>query len=171
MRWSNIAVLATTAIVIGDCGSYDGPATSFVTALATAPNTVTEIVKNDGRRHLVSGDFDGDGRLDNAYAATLSEDKWTLVVHFDVSNDNGGELVVVKQHTPDVPVDDIRLKTWPPGRYKTLCGVAPEGCEPGEPIEVVLLSDAILLLVLEASASLIYWDVGSREFTRHWLSD
>lgn len=124
----------------------------------------------DHRQHRVAGDFNGDGFLDNAYASVISEDDWYLVVHLDVLSDNG-EIVVLDQHTPSVPIDEIQLDVMPPGEYKTFCGLAPDECEADAPHKITLTSDAIYLIVVEASSSLIYWDAASRSFVRHWLSD
>lgn len=122
------------------------------------------------RQHLLSGDFNGDGYLDNAYASVYSEDQWRLIVHLDVLGDDG-EIVVLEQHTPDVPISEIDLEVLPPGEYTTICGQVPDQCEAGKPHKITMESDGIYLIVLEASASLVYWDEESTSFVRHWLAD
>ena len=124
----------------------------------------------DDRQHLISGDFNGDGYLDNAYASVYGDDAWSLVVQLDVLGDDI-EIVILDQHTPSVPVSEIKLEVMPPGEYVTFCGRAPGECEPDAPHKITFTSDAINLIVLEASASLIYWDATSESFVRHWLSD
>lgn len=125
---------------------------------------------NDDRRHLIAGDFNGDGYLDNAYAGVVNGDEWHLVVQLDVPGDDV-EIVALDEHTPGVPIDEIKLEVMPPGDYVTFCGRAPGECEPDAPHEITLTSDTIHLIVPEASASLIYWDATSGSFLRQWLSD
>lgn len=138
--------------------------------LVMAAETLEEgFGSTDNRHHLVSGDFNGDGYLDNAYASVIG-DVWHLTVHLDVLAEVG-EIVILDEHTPDVPVEEIRLEVRPPGCYLTFCGRAPGECEPSEPHRIQMPSDGILLQVLEASASLIYWDEAQGRFVRHWLSD
>ena len=125
---------------------------------------------DDDRQHLVSGDFNGDGYLDNAFASVYGENEWSLVVQLDVLSDTT-EIVVLDQHTPDVPIDEIRLEVMPPGEYVTFCGLAPDSCEPDAPHKLTLASETIHLIVLEASSSLVWWDEASESFLRDWLSD
>lgn len=124
----------------------------------------------DHRHHLISGDFNGDGYLDNAYASVVSENEWNLVLHLDVLGDEG-EIIVLDEHTPDVPVDEIWLKVFPSAEYETFCGLAPGECKDRKPAKVILTADGIYMHVLEASASIIFWDAESRTFVRHWLAD
>ena len=108
--------------------------------------------------------------LDNAYASPYGEEGWRLVVYLDVLSDSG-EIVVLEQHTPDVLIDEIRLETKPAGEYTAFCGLSPADCEPEAAQHIRMPSDGIFLVVIEASASLIYCDPALNMFVRHWLGD
>jgi hypothetical protein len=127
-------------------------------------------LKGDDRQYLVSGDFNGDGYLDNAYASAYGKDEWRLIVHLDVLSEDG-EIVVLDRHTPDTPIEEVRLETRPAGKYLTVCGQMPKACDADSPRSFSVQSDGIYLLVIEASASLIYWDRPSSMFVRRWLVD
>jgi hypothetical protein len=170
----NVLLPVVTLVTTIACGSQSEFAQSAAASFSTATSNISKAFGDDGddyRHQLVSGDFNGDGYLDNAYAGVVGIDNWTLVVHLDVLNDDGGDIVLLDQHTPDVPVDEIRLETRPPGTYRTFCGYAPEECEPDIPGELSLSADGILLVVIEASASIVYWDVNTSTFERIWLTD
>jgi hypothetical protein len=129
-----------------------------------------EFLLNDDREQIIAGDFNGDGYLDNAYASATGDDDWHLVVQLDVLGDDV-EIVVLDEHSPSVPIDEIKLEVMPPSEYVTFCGRAPSECEPDAPHKVTVTTDSIYLIVLEASASIIYWDSKTESYLRHWLSD
>lgn len=173
LQSNRLVLLSYVFAVLPACSSHESFAESATASLATATSNINEAFgESDGdhRHHLVSGDFTGDGYLDNAYASVISEDNWSLVVHSDVLNDDGGEIFVLDEHTPSVPVSEVRLEVMPPGEFETSCGRIGQ-CDAGELDAITMPSDGVYLVIIEASASLIYWDPKSESFVRHWLTD
>ena len=110
-----------------------------------------------------TGDFDGDGRIDEAFFIRRAG-SFSLVVCLD----GGNRLVRL--------VDDIRsmvdrgTRTALPGRYPALCsrGVGPP-CRDGELVELELRHEAIEFFEYECCSHLHYWR--NETFERFWLSD
>jgi len=180
--YRRLLLIISIGTIIAGCTSYSGFATTATHSLEKGTNNIKSLLSDDNgrasnnkgseyRQHLISGDFDNDGYLDNAYAAVISADVWTLIIALDVLNDNVGEVIILEQHTPDVTVDEIRLDTLPPGTYTTFCGHMPSECTDDKPATIEVAHDAILLTVIEASASIVYFDIPSKLFKRVWLSD
>ncbi len=169
----------TFAILLGlttisGCTSQERFAQSAVASLATATNNInnafSDASSDDSRKHLISGDFNGDGWMDTAWASVCSDNEWSLVVQLD-SLGESLEIENLHQHTPEVPIDEIRLESLPPGKFDTVCKLAPEDCRAGSAKSINMASDGILLVILDASASVIFWNAAQKKWVRHWLSD
>lgn len=117
------------------------------------------------------GDFNGDGVMDTACLGTMTgADKAIIFVAFGPVSDES-LVVPLERFSPDAPPFDIRILRKPPGAYPTYCRYAPDECPAGAPLELKLDHDSLLLVVIEASAILIYWDEASQSFKREWLAD
>ena len=134
-------------------------------------------------RHLsASGDFDGDGHLDEAFflvgdKVVVSSGRFRerimvlLVVSF------GSETrkdMVIRQTTSDlaVSVKRIGMKTAGPSTYTPWCKLLGDPCEDGVE-ELVLKHDGIHYFYFEATASLYYLPEGAKDgkFKRLQLAD
>lgn len=135
-------------------------------------DNITEKKNVDTRKNIISGDFNGDGYQDTAWTSKLGNARWRIVVQFDSLSDKGDELVIYDHpELPDVPLEEIELRVLPRGDYKTICSYSPDSCDDQHHSNLTIKEDAILLVVLEASSSVLIWHQNSKKFTRHWLSD
>jgi|GEM_PF-6712849 len=155
------------------CGSYQPFAESSAHSLSMATTNIRRMYLSspDHRIQLISGDFNGDGWMDNVYISAQNKDDWVIIFQSDALSNKTPELTFLKQFSPPIDYTEVILETLPAGKYQTLCASVDEYCEGGTPKEIHLTHDAFLLTVLEASASIIYWDAKTKSFRRAWLSD
>ena len=125
-----------------------------------------------GKRHLsASGDFDGDGHLDEAFLlvgdkviTSYGRDRERFMVSLVVSFGSATKKdTVIWQAASDVEsVRQIGMKTAGPGTYTPLCKQRGESCEDGVE-EVVLNHDGIYYFYFGATASLYYLPEGAKD--------
>lgn len=117
------------------------------------------------RYESASGDFDGDGKQESArlLVSSTTSDFGVYVLS------SGGWSLLHR-----LPIADLKymgLRTLPAGRYRTACGKGYWACAEGEPAELTLTHDALLLFKNESAESAFVWSAIDRSFHQVWLSD
>lgn len=115
---------------------------------------------------VARGDFDGDGKEDEARLLVSSDGK------------NYG-LFVFLASGPTVQLDSMEvgwlevmgIETLPPGKHPTVCGKGYRDCQTGEPPILDLRLPGIDYFKSESANSAFYWSLPERRFLRSWLSD
>jgi hypothetical protein len=129
---------------------------------------VEEWRSRSDRGFLVArGDFDGDGKMDEA-SLVLSKDgrHLALVVALSASRER-----VLSLGEGDRPLLRMGIVTVPPGRYRTACGKGYRDCKADEPEELVLRFDAIDYFYEESADGVYYLTDRTAEFRWVALSD
>ena len=158
------------------------PSSTTESSVTSMMLTISSKYKQPEPNHdisFTSGDYNGDGSLDIAFIAlTPGDEFWSLNVYFgsknDLKNDTEnivGQYVSLKQHTPSVTLDEIKLSTATKDTFKAFCNYTSDGCTEGQPDVLKIINDSIYLQIVEASISVLYWDPVSGSFKRLWLSD
>jgi len=114
---------------------------------------------------IARGDFDGDGKPDEA-RLLLSHDGKRLAIVATLSS--SGERLVSQW---EGGLTRMGIATLPPGRYRTACGKGYFECEPQEPEELVTRWDGIDLFYEESADGVYYMPERDREFVHIRLSD
>ena len=127
--------------------------------------------KDTGRFSIANGDFNGDGKIDQAMLLVSHQShKLGLFVFISQEND------LYRSHKLDVIDDPLMIHAMgiekvSHGRYKTACGKGYWDCKKGEPSEIVIEHDAINYFKTESANSYFYWDAKTKKFKRIWMSD
>ena len=135
-------------------------------------NRVAQRIREDELAHQMmfttgqdlsaSGDFDGDGRLDEAFF-TGSTGRYLLVVCLD-DGKRAVKLATLQR------IIGFGIRTAPPGVYVAACAHGyGNPCRPGQVSELKLHHDAIEYIRYERFSGLHYWSNG--KFKRFYLSD
>ena len=121
----------------------------------------------DRERYLVvRGDFDGDGKEDQARLLVNSDGtKHALFVFLG----SGASVQLIEQDAETLKA--MGIDKLEPGTYTTACGKGYWSCEPGEPESVRPSNPSILYFKAESAESAYIWSVADRAFQRVWLSD
>jgi len=115
---------------------------------------------------VVMGDFDGDGREDQARLLVSADGaKYALFVFLG----SGASLRLDYQDANSLKTMGIDRVS--PGTHKTACGKGYGDCKTGEPESLQLRNPGILYFQSESAASVYFWSVPDRAFRRVWLSD
>jgi hypothetical protein len=119
---------------------------------------------------VVSGDFDGDGKVDTAeilisdsaaqfalFVKLAAAEKWQML----------GEASDVKA------LDRFGIDLVKPGKYETACGKGYDDsfCAHGEPDFLTLSHPAIEVIYTESADSIFYWEPSTKAFREIQMSD
>jgi hypothetical protein len=122
--------------------------------------------RNPSKYQSVRGDFDGDGKQDEAALLVSSDSKYFAVFFHGA----GGSWKLLDR-SPVVYLQSMGLSAVDPGKYPTACGKGYWACKKGEPNELKLSHEAILFFKDESAASAFVWSSTSKKFEQVWLSD
>lgn len=130
----------------------------------------TNEIRRDESKDFISvtGDFNGDGVLDEAkLLVTTDGSKMGIVVW--ISDKDQLKLFVLGEYEAWPKGMGIDLVS--PGDYKTACGKGYWACKPDEPATLILTTDAINYFRFESANSFFFWDNKLQAFNRVWISD
>ena len=131
-----------------------------------------------GNRDLsASGDFDNDGRLDEAFFVQTGDDSTlniSLVVSFGSAPQIPYRIVDTFRGPYEHDIRDFGLRVAQPEKYIAACARGyGDPCGDDEEEELTLTHDAIYFYDFEASSKLYYLPEGAvnGDFKKFWLSD
>ena len=131
-----------------------------------------------GNRDLsASGDFDNDGRLDEAFFVPTGDDSTlniSLVVSFGSAPQIPYRIVDTFRGPYEHDIRDFGLRVAQPEKYIAACARGyGDPCGDDEEEELTLTHDAIYFYDFEASSKLYYLPEGAvnGDFKKFWLSD
>jgi hypothetical protein len=119
---------------------------------------------------VVTGDFDGDGKSDNAeLLVNPSRRVFAVFVKFGST----GEWQKVGDETEMKWLGEMGISLVKPGKYETACGKGYDDsfCAHGEPDYLTVATAAIDLFVEESADSMLYWDKKQKKFRTIQMSD
>jgi len=125
--------------------------------------------KHSKERYVVArGDFDGDGKPDEA-RIMLSVDgkRAALVVNLSTS----GRKVLHEEQSAEFVLAVMGIEVLRSGHHRTACGKGYFECSPGEPGVLVTRWDSIDYFKYESVDSVFCIPVRGEAFRRVWLSD
>jgi hypothetical protein len=118
---------------------------------------------------LVTGDFNGDGNIDQVRLLRQAEGSKFGVFAFICGED--GAYAIYRLTEDDVTYfSSMGIEPVLPGSYVAACGKGYASCE-GEPREIHLRYEAINYFKEESANSFFYWDSDTGSFKRVWISD
>jgi hypothetical protein len=125
--------------------------------------------RSDARFVFARGDFDGDGRPDEA-RLMLSQDgeRLAIVVRLSGSDER---IIYQDAKAKEHGLAGMGIQVLPPGRYVTVCGKGYFDCPPSEPNEVVTQWDGINFFHEEGADGVYYMREPGGEFRFIGLSD
>jgi len=115
---------------------------------------------------VARGDFDGDGKPDEARLMLSRAGKRLALV---VRLSTGGERVIEEWDRRALKRHGV--VTLPPGRYRTACGKGYFECGPREPEELVTRWDGIDFFYEESADGVYYMTKSGSDFVYSRLSD
>ena len=135
-----------------------------------------------GNRDLsASGDFDNDGRLDEAFFLLRTGDNSAMVIALVVSFGStrtlpGARLRIVDTfvNVSEYDIRDFGLRVARPGQYTAACARGyGDPCRDDEEEELALARDGVYFYDFESSSRLYYLPEGAKDgdFKEFWLSD
>ena len=121
--------------------------------------------KENPQPFYAKGDFDGDGKPDEAWIL-ISKDgsSWGVFVFLSGRPE---AILLDKKDATKIKPQSMGISTMSPADYKKICQVRndPE-CK-----TLMLKNDAIDYFTYESASSVFYWDDQNREFKRFWQGD
>ncbi|MDH5546603.1 MAG: hypothetical protein OEZ43_13495 [Gammaproteobacteria bacterium] len=119
-----------------------------------------------------AGDFNGDGKVDDAWILIDKENEnyWSLIVFLSTDGDKK-RLVKLEESNAKVPAQAYGIVVKPPGSYKVACEkghVSLNNCKNGN---ILTKNTSINLFRFESSSSIFFWEEKSASFLRFWESD
>jgi hypothetical protein len=118
---------------------------------------------------VVSGDFNGDGRKDEAaLLVTTDGSRYGLFVFLA---EGPGFRVERLFERGARGIRGVRISRVSPGRYATMCGQGYYACAPGEAKYITLKCDAIDEIYEEGADIYYYWDSKTKSFEALQMSD
>ena len=135
-----------------------------------------------GNRDLSArGDFDNDGRLDEAFFLLRTGDNGAIVIALVVSFGStralpGARLRIVDTfaNVSEYDIRDFGLRVARPGQYTAACARGyGDPCRDDEEEELALAHDGVYFYDFESSSKLYYLPEGAQDsdFKEFWLSD
>lgn len=113
------------------------------------------------------GDFNGDGIADKAeISKNTVTGQYSLIAY--ISGQQGGFTQHFIETGTLSDFASLGVTTKEPGALLTWCGKQ-DDCKAGEPAEITLTNDAILLFTFESAGRLLVYENGS--FQTVWISD
>jgi len=123
--------------------------------------------QEDPTHYVVArGDFDGDGKPDEARLMVSYDGKRSALI---ATLSSSGERVIAEWETGSL--NRFGIVTLPPGRYKTACGKGYFECEPHEPEELVTRWDGIDYFYESSADGVYYMPERGADFVYIRLSD
>lgn len=115
--------------------------------------------------YFVSGDFNGDGKLDEAWVM-IRQDRPAWGVFLYLAGDKAPiNLMEYRGHLKDIEQALVMTKA-PKGTYQTACGNSQVvSCLPNEPDAVTIKSTGFILSQANSNA-LVFWDKRLKSFTK-----
>ena len=127
-------------------------------------------IRSPTRFLTVEGDFDGDGKPDNA-ALVVNPSRHLFAVFVKLRST--GKWQQVGDETEMKWLGEMGISVVKPGKYETACGKGYDDsfCAHGEPDYLTLATAAIDLFVEESADSMLYWDKKQKKFRTIQMSD
>ena len=122
--------------------------------------------KSPTRFLVVKADFDGDGQIDVAEILRNDSEK-DCALFVRLSGRDSEWKSLWQGHC----MDNVGISAVRPGKYETLCGSDPSGCDPATPKTVDLAHSAISLFFEGETSSFFYWDPNTKKFNSVPMSD
>ncbi|MBM3770129.1 MAG: hypothetical protein FJW27_02360 [Acidimicrobiia bacterium] len=120
--------------------------------------------------YVVKGDFDHDGRTDEAWLFTAVKGLgWALFAF--LAQANGRHHAWQLAGDPGSRLQMYGIRDVPPGCYDTTCGRGYLECPHPELKSLTLTAPAVELVQFDKARSIFWWDAKSRAFKRTWITD
>jgi len=129
--------------------------------------TVAEM-SNEPVKLAISGDFDGNGKVDGAVIVVSKDGKKEGLLAFMYFSEQ--EKWFLLDQAPMAKTIFMGLEKYSPGTYPVLCETQAE-CDRGYKKPLTLKNDTIVYYRPESASSLFVWDAKKATFTRVWESD
>ncbi len=118
----------------------------------------------------VNGDFDGDGKLDEAKLLVSVKEKKFGIFIWLIDEASKNPIQVLTE--PNISaLQYMGIDLYKAGNYKTACGKGYFECKKDELSEIKLRNDAINYFKDESVNSIFYWVPEKKVFVRTWMSD
>lgn len=127
-------------------------------------------VKSQTRFLVATGDFDGDGKVDQAKLMVAADGGRRNALIAQLSS-TGSRTQVITEIEGDLT--ELGVATVPPGKYKTACGkgYGDWACEHAEPKTLNLQHSAIDFFKNESSDTYYVWNKKTKTFAKIAISD
>jgi hypothetical protein len=126
--------------------------------------------KSQTRFLTAAGDFDGDGKIDQAKLVVAADDgrRNALIVQLSSTGDQAQTITEIEGG-----LTELGVATVAPGKYKTACGkgYGDWACEHGEPKVLKLRNSAIDFFKNESAETYYVWDGKTKAFAKIAISD
>lgn len=120
--------------------------------------------------YVARADFDGDGRIDEAWLFIAVKGKgWALFAF--LTRANGRHQAWQLAGDTGSPASMYGIRVVSPGRYDTNCGRGASDCPHPEPESLTLTAPAVELAQFDRARSIFWWDATSKAFKRFWITE
>jgi len=118
----------------------------------------------------IEADFNGDGRLDQAWILIRDpDDGWGLFAFINQEDKSYRTIAIMDTELMDHTAYGISIAV--PGEYKTACGKGYGDCGPDELLVLTLTSPAINFFKFESYNQFYYWDKDNKALKAIAMSD
>lgn len=128
--------------------------------------------RNDENRYFsVQGDFNGDGKDDQAQLGISNDGKKLVLIALLNLGQNKFKQYVLSDDMDSAYKDIMGIRLLKSGTYETVCSKGYFDCNATNNLPITFDFDVIEFFKYDGISSVFYWDKNSNNFNRLWLSD
>ena len=162
--------ILTLIILIFKCQTHNQFPPGWKIASIINYNSEDLSYSNNIAPSYLSEDFNGDGKIDNAFIL-INKRKNTFGLFVKLGHMDS--MIKLEEYKIDGSNYKINMgiSVVKPGKYLTACGKGYWDCKPDELPEIEIIYSSIDFFYYESANSYFYWDNKKNKFNRIWISD